>query len=98
MLLEPSSLRIKRGEEMLYLYDPRTNFLAETSYDYLVKLTGMKRGSLISAKSRGKKLGSINCYLADFKTQQLLNVKPGTRKKNIIMKHGCRLRAQITNF
>lgn len=50
---------------MIYLYDPRTNLLTETSYSYLEELTGKKRANLASYKSLGRKIGNINCYLVD---------------------------------
>lgn len=53
---------------MLYLYDPRTNLFKETTYDFLVELTGKSKSNLTSLKSKGRKITSINCYLADEKT------------------------------
>ncbi|MEK5524124.1 NUMOD4 domain-containing protein [Heyndrickxia sp. FSL W8-0423] len=52
----------------LFLYDPRTNILSETSYQYLTELSGHSYESLASMKSRKRKIRSINCYLADDKT------------------------------
>ncbi|WP_144608538.1 NUMOD4 domain-containing protein [Bacillus cereus] len=49
---------------MVLLYDPRTNVLSETTYEYLVELTGMPKGSLMSYRSTGRKIKSINCYIA----------------------------------
>ncbi|AJG58446.1 NUMOD4 domain-containing protein [Bacillus cereus] len=49
---------------MVLLYDPKTNILSETTYEYLAELTGMMKGSLMSARSKGTKIRSINCYLA----------------------------------
>lgn len=48
---------------MLYLYDPRTNVIAETTYDYLEKLTGKPKATLASLKSRGKRINNLNCYI-----------------------------------
>ncbi|GAA0491137.1 hypothetical protein GCM10008986_16500 [Salinibacillus aidingensis] len=48
---------------MIQLYDPKTNLITETTYDYLEKLTGLTRGSLQSARSRGRKIGTIDCYI-----------------------------------
>lgn len=53
---------------MLYLYDPRTNILTETTYNYLQDLTGKNRANLASYKSRRLKIKGINCYLADENT------------------------------
>ncbi|MGR5919900.1 hypothetical protein ACT7DD_04650 [Bacillus paranthracis] len=39
---------------MVLLYDPKTNILSETTYEYLVELTGMMKGSLMSARSKGE--------------------------------------------
>lgn len=50
---------------MLYMYDPCINLKTETSYDYLVELTGKKKSTLMSLKSRGLKIRSINVYLID---------------------------------
>lgn len=50
---------------MLYLYDPRTNILSETTYAYLEELTRHKARTLASYKSNRKKILRINCYLAD---------------------------------
>lgn len=50
---------------MLYMYDPSINLKTETSYDYLVKLTGKKKSILMSLKSKGLKIRSINVYLID---------------------------------
>lgn len=55
-------------EKKLYLYDPRTNVSTETSYDYLVELTGSTRAVLLSSKSRQSKIRSIGCYIIDSKT------------------------------
>ncbi|MBU8908532.1 NUMOD4 domain-containing protein [Desertibacillus haloalkaliphilus] len=48
---------------MIHLYDPRTNIITETSYDYLEELTGLKRGTLVSYRSIGNKIRNINCYI-----------------------------------
>ncbi len=48
---------------MQYLYDPRTNVITETTYDYLEKLTGKERSTLAGFKSRGGRINNINCYL-----------------------------------
>lgn len=53
---------------MLYLYDPRTNILTETTYKELELLTGKSFSSLATHKSKKMKLSNINCYLADHKT------------------------------
>lgn len=53
---------------MLYLYDPKTNILTETSYQYLSELTGKSIQNLMSYKSRKLKITNINCYLADENT------------------------------
>ncbi|MBO0961995.1 hypothetical protein J1P26_20015 [Neobacillus sp. MM2021_6] len=50
---------------MIYLYDPRTNILTETTYSYLSELTGMSKGNLMSYKSSKKRLGKISCYIVD---------------------------------
>ncbi|MGG1483512.1 NUMOD4 domain-containing protein [Peribacillus castrilensis] len=50
---------------MIYLYDPRTNILTETSYSYLSELTGKNKGNLATLKSIGRKISNINCYLTD---------------------------------
>lgn len=54
----------QRRDMMVLLYDPKTNVLSETTYEYLVELTGLEKGSLISMRSRGMKIRNINCYLA----------------------------------
>jgi hypothetical protein len=48
---------------MQYIYDPRTNVITETSYDYLEELTGKPKATLASLKSRGKRINNINCYI-----------------------------------
>jgi len=48
---------------MVLLYDPRTNVLSETTYEYLVELTGLSISTLMSAKSRGRRIRSIGCYI-----------------------------------
>ncbi|WP_433958571.1 NUMOD4 domain-containing protein [Cytobacillus horneckiae] len=53
---------------MLFLYDPTTNISTETTYEYLMELTGKKNINLRSIKSRGLKINNLNCYLADEKT------------------------------
>lgn len=53
---------------MLYLYDPKTNISVETSYAYLVELTGKTYDNLASYKSRKRKIQNIDCYLIDDKT------------------------------
>lgn len=50
---------------MFYLYDPRTNILTETSYDYLMELTGMTKGNIATYKVAKRKLRHINCYVTD---------------------------------
>lgn len=57
---------------MVLLYDPKTNILSETTYEYLMELTGMAKGSLMTSRSKGRKIRSINCYLAkdDLTVQQ----------------------------
>lgn len=52
---------------MPYLYDPRTNIITETTYDYLMELTGLSRSGLSRAKSKGRKIRKINCYVMDTK-------------------------------
>lgn len=53
---------------MLYLYDPRTNILTETTFKFVEEITGNKKSGLRSMKSSKKKLGKINCYLVDENT------------------------------
>jgi hypothetical protein len=48
---------------MQYLYDPRTNVITQTNYDYLEELTGKPKETLASLKSRGKRIDNINCYI-----------------------------------
>lgn len=48
---------------MQYLYDPRTNVITETTYDYLTELTGKPKNTLASLKSRGKRINNLNCYI-----------------------------------
>src|SRR5690625_1110168 len=48
----------------VYLYDPRSNTTSPTSYDELEGMTGYTRLSLISMRSKGQKLKTINCYIA----------------------------------
>ena len=48
---------------MVLLYDPKTNILSETTYEYLVELTGMMKGSLMSARSKGRGLGVLAAIL-----------------------------------
>jgi hypothetical protein len=50
---------------LFYLYDPRTNILTETNYDYIHDLTGIKINTLRCNKSSGRKIRSINCYITD---------------------------------
>lgn len=52
---------------MLYLYDPRTNILTETTFDYVLDIAGVTKSSLKSMMSKGSKLAKINCYLVDEK-------------------------------
>ncbi|MFE4522169.1 NUMOD4 domain-containing protein [Cytobacillus firmus] len=52
---------------MLYLYDPRTNILAETTFDYVLNIAGVTKSSLRSMMSKRSKLAKINCYLVDEK-------------------------------
>lgn len=49
----------------MLLYDPRTNLLSKTTYDDLEGMTGYTRSSLMSYKTRKRKLKTINCYLMD---------------------------------
>jgi hypothetical protein len=49
----------------LYLYDPRTNITKETTFEYLEGLTGKPKLTLMSYRSKRKKVGNINCYLVD---------------------------------
>lgn len=53
---------------MLHLYDPRTNILTETTYDYLKELTGKNKGYLYSLKCKSTKIHNIGCYLTDENT------------------------------
>lgn len=50
---------------MLYLYDPRTNILTETTFEYVLDIAGVVKSSLKAMKSKGTKLKKINCYLVD---------------------------------
>lgn len=47
----------------LYLYDPKTNVITETSYDYLEELTGKHKRDLMSYRSKGKKITNIDSYI-----------------------------------
>ena len=50
---------------MMYLYDPKTNILTETTYSYLSELTGITKSTLATYKSRRNKIKNINCYITD---------------------------------
>jgi hypothetical protein len=49
----------------LYLYDPRTNITKETTFEYLEGLIGKTKASLMSWRSKKRKLSQIDCYLVD---------------------------------
>ena len=50
---------------MLYLFDPITGQLTETSYEQVSSLTDRKVNNLRCCKSRGSKIKSLGCYLTD---------------------------------
>lgn len=50
---------------MMCLYDPKTNILTETTYSYLVDLTGNTKNTLATNKCKGRKIRNINCYITD---------------------------------
>ena len=50
---------------MYYLYDPRTNISSKTSYKELQGITGLGSSSFSKAKSKRRKIKSINCYITE---------------------------------
>lgn len=48
---------------MIRLYDPRTNIISESTYEHLSWLTGKDKRSLMTYRSKGKKIKSINSYI-----------------------------------
>lgn len=47
------------------MYDPRSNILTPTNYDFLTELTGKNEAYLRSVKSKKMKVANINCYVTD---------------------------------
>jgi hypothetical protein len=52
---------------VISLYDPRTNILSKTTYDYLAELTGMSKGNLRTHKCLSIRISLIGCYITDDK-------------------------------
>lgn len=53
---------------MLFLYDPINNVKKETNYNLLEGITGIKKETLASMKSKKRKIKNINSFLIDENT------------------------------
>src|SRR5699024_2372277 len=74
---------IERGIKMaMYLYDPRYNTSQPITYDKIEAITGIKKGTLMTYKSRRLLIKSINCYIIDDKTP--LKVRKELYAKQVI--------------
>lgn len=73
---------------MIYLFDPINNMKTPTNYDLLEGMTGYSKSTLMSYKSKRKKLMNINCYLIDdkFTKKELLDLRNLEHPKNEIWK------------
>lgn len=49
--------------KVTYLYDPRTNITEKVTLDYLQSLTGLKKATLMSYRSKKARIHSLNSYL-----------------------------------
>lgn len=66
----------------MYLYDPRYNTSQPITYDKIEAITGIKKGTLMTYKSRRLLIMSINCYIIDDKTP--LKVRKELYAKQVI--------------
>jgi len=56
---------VRKGDRMIYLYDPISNTKKQSSYDLISGITGQSKKSLMSYKCKGLKIKSINAYIID---------------------------------